>query len=61
MGVTAEAFNALLREKGLRISVLGKTRGRAVTHLDVSREQVQEGLEIIRQVAAQITKRKTRP
>jgi threonine aldolase len=61
MGVTAEAFNALLREKGLRISVLGKTRGRAVTHLDVSREQVQEGLEIIRQVAAQMMKRKTWP
>jgi len=61
LGVTAEAFNALLREKGLRISVLGKTRGRAVTHLDVSREQVKEGLEIMQQVAAQITKRKTWP
>jgi len=61
LGVTAEAFNALLREKGLRVSVLGKTRGRAVTHLDVSREQVKEGLEIIRQVAAQIMKRKTWP
>jgi threonine aldolase len=61
LGVTAEAFNALLSEKGLRISVLGKTRGRAVTHLDVSREQVKEGLEIIRQVAVQITKRKTWP
>jgi len=61
MGVSAEAFNVLLREKGLRISVLGKTRGRAVTHLDVSREQVKEGLEIIRQVADRITKRKTWP
>jgi len=61
MGITAEAFNALLMEKGLRISVLGKTRGRAVTHLDVSRDQVKEGLEIIRQVADQITKRKTSP
>jgi threonine aldolase len=61
MGVSAEAFNALLREKGLRISVLGKTRGRAVTHLDVSRRQVEEALQIIRQVAEQITKRKTWP
>ena len=61
MGVTAEAFNALLMEKGLRISVLGKTRGRAVTHLDVSRDQVKEGLEIIRKVADQVTKRKTWP
>jgi len=58
LGLTAEAFNALLKEKGLRISVLGKTRARAVTHLDVSREQVKEALQIIRQVAAQITKRK---
>jgi len=61
MGVTAEAFNALLMEKGLRVSVLGKTRGRAVTHLDVSRELVMEGLDIIRQVAGQIMKRKTWP
>lgn len=61
MGVTAEAFNALLMEKGLRISVLGKTRARAVTHLDVSRDQVKEGLEIIRKVADQVTKRKTWP
>ena len=61
MGVTAEAFNALLMKKGLRISVLGKTRGRAVTHLDVSREQVKEGLDIIRQVAGQIMKRKMWP
>lgn len=61
LGVTAEAFNALLRDKGLRISVLGKTRARAVTHLDVSREQVKEALDIIRQVSGQITKRKTWP
>jgi threonine aldolase len=61
LGVTAEGFNALLTETGVRISVLGKTRGRAVTHLDVSREQVKEALDIMRQVAAQITKRKTWP
>jgi len=60
MGVTAEAFDALLRKKGLRISVLGRTRARAVTHLDVSRNQVKEAIEIIRQVAKEITKRKTR-
>jgi len=60
MGVTAEAFDALLRKKGLRISVLGRTRARAVTHLDVSRNQVKEAIEIIRHVAKEITKRKTR-
>lgn len=61
LGVTAEDFNALLEEKGLRVSVLGKTRARAVTHLDVSREQVKEALEIIRQVAAPIAKRNPQP
>ena len=58
MGVTAEAFNALLKTRGLRVSVLGTTRARAVTHLDVSREQVMEALDIFRQVAQHITKRK---
>jgi threonine aldolase len=58
-GLTAEGFSALLMAKGVRISVLGKTRGRAVTHLDVSREQVKEAIEIIRQVAEEIMQRKT--
>jgi threonine aldolase len=57
LGVTAEAFDALLREKGVRISVMGETRGRAVTHLDVPREQVKEALDIMRQAAGQITRR----
>jgi threonine aldolase len=61
MGVTAEAFDALLRKKGLRISVLGRTRVRAVTPLDVSREQVKEAIQILQQVAEQIAKRKTWP
>ena len=60
LGVTAEAFNAFLMDKGVRVSVLGNTRARAVTHLDVSQEQVKEALQIIRQVAEQITKRVTR-
>jgi threonine aldolase len=55
---TAEAFNALLMERGTRISVLGRTRGRAVTHLDVSRAQVEEALKIIRAVSDHIRKGK---
>jgi len=51
LGVTAEAFNALLMARGVKVSVLGKTRARAVTHLDVSKIQVEEALGIIHQVA----------
>jgi threonine aldolase len=56
--VTAEAFNALLMQRGVRVSILGKTRGRAVTHLDVSRAQVEEALKIIRAVSNEIRKGK---
>ena len=54
LGLTAQAFNESLMELGLRVSVLGKTRARAVTHLDVSRSQVHEALEIIRRVVHEI-------
>jgi threonine aldolase len=52
---SAEAFNGLLEKRGLRVSILGKTRLRAVTHLDVSREQVKEALTIIREVVHEIS------
>ena len=52
---TAEDFNSLLKKRGLRVSILGKTRLRAVTHLDVSREQVEEALIIIREVVHEIS------
>ncbi|MBW1918991.1 MAG: threonine aldolase family protein [Deltaproteobacteria bacterium] len=51
LGVTAQAFNERLMTKGVRVSTLGKTRARAVTHLDVSRSQVEQALEIICDVA----------
>lgn len=56
--VTAEAFKTLAMERGVRISVLGKTRARAVTHLDVSRTQVQEALKIMRNLSDEIRKGK---
>jgi threonine aldolase len=52
LGLTAEAFNERLRKYGVRVSVLGKTRARAVTHLDVSGEQILEALSIIRRAVA---------
>jgi threonine aldolase len=57
LGITAEDFNALLKRRGVRVSVLGKTRGRAVTHLDVTKAQVLEALESIRAVVAETRKR----
>ena len=56
--VTAEAFNTLLMERGVRVSILGKTRARAVTHLNVSRAQVEEALKIIRDLSHEIRKGK---
>jgi threonine aldolase len=55
----AEAFNALLVAQGVRLSVLGRTRCRAVTHLDVSRSQVEEALTIIRALTDNIKRGRT--
>ena len=52
---SAEAFNSRLKKRGVRVSILGNIRLRAVTHLDVSREQIQEALAIIREVAHEIS------
>ena len=52
LGMTSEAFNNRLKTHGVRVSALGSTaRARAVTHLDVSRSQTEEALDIIRGVA----------
>jgi threonine aldolase len=56
--VTADAFNALLMERDVRVSVLGKTRARAVTHLGVSRAQVEEAVKIICGLSDEIKKGK---
>ena len=48
---SAAAFAARLEEAGLRVSVLGETL-RAVTHLDVSRADVDAAVTIVREVAA---------
>lgn len=52
LGMTSEAFNNRLKAHGVRVSALESTaRARAVTHLDVSRSQTEEALDIIRGVA----------
>ena len=54
LGLTAERFDQLLIERGVRVSADGPHRLRAVTHLDVSRSQVREALDIIRELAQSV-------
>ncbi len=49
-GKSAEQINNELMTHGLRFSVAGKNLMRIVTHLDVSREQIDETKEILDQV-----------
>jgi threonine aldolase len=51
LGTTSEEFSVRLLDRGVRLSYITGTRLRAVTHLDVSREQVLEAVDIIREVA----------
>ncbi|MBW1720584.1 MAG: threonine aldolase family protein [Deltaproteobacteria bacterium] len=55
LGVTSEEFNARLMAHGVRTSTLGKYSVRAVTHLDVTREQVEEAAEIMARVAEELS------
>lgn len=53
LGITGTDFDQALRPHGVRVSVMGGTRLRAVTHLNVSSAQIAEALEIIRLVTAE--------
>jgi threonine aldolase len=44
---TAAAFSARLRDEGVLMNAIAAQRVRAVTHLDVSREQVKRAAEIL--------------
>lgn len=46
--ITASSFNDELMARGVRVSILGNTRLRAVTHLDVSRSQVEQAVGTVR-------------
>jgi threonine aldolase len=52
LGLSASRFGELTLDHGLRFSPETETRVRAVTHLDVSRTQIEEALRIVRNVAA---------
>jgi threonine aldolase len=51
---TAAAFVARLRDQGVLMNATGPQRVRAVTHLDVSREQVQKAAKIVEATAADV-------
>src|SRR5262245_40982982 len=51
---TAAAFSARLRDEGVWMNATGPQRIRAVTHLDVSREQVQHAAKVLQQTAAEV-------
>ena len=51
---TAAAFSARLRDEGILMNATGPQRIRAVTHLDVSRQQVEHAAEVIQETAATI-------
>jgi len=56
LGITATAFNELLMSRGVRVSTMGDHTVRAVTHLDVSRAQVEEALDVILEVVSEIAR-----
>jgi threonine aldolase len=49
-GREAEEISARLEEAGVRVSVVGRTKLRAVTHLDVSGADVERAIQVFRQV-----------
>jgi threonine aldolase len=50
MGCTAQEIGARLEQEGVRVSVMGRTTLRAVTHLDVTREDIERAIEVLRRV-----------
>jgi threonine aldolase len=51
---TAAAFSARLRDERVLMNATGPQRLRAVTHLDVSREQVQHAAAVLHETAAEL-------
>ena len=51
LGLAADGFEERTLDRGLRFSISSETQLRAVTHLDVSRAQIEEALSIARDVA----------
>jgi threonine aldolase len=51
---TAAAISARLRDQGILMNATGPQRVRAVTHLDVSREQAQHAASVLQEIAAEV-------
>ncbi|MEO8713627.1 MAG: threonine aldolase family protein, partial [Acetobacteraceae bacterium] len=51
-GLTAETLETMARAEGVMISVMGHTRARACTHLDMDRAGIEEAVEVIRAAVA---------
>ena len=49
-GRTAQEIAEHLEKEGVRLSVLGRTKLRAVTHLDVSRQDIERAIQVLRRV-----------
>ena len=58
LNIKASEFRKPLFAKGVRISTIGKTRIRAVTHLDVSHEQILQAIDIFNDVVKEIKRNK---
>jgi threonine aldolase len=51
---TAAAFSARLRDEGVWMNSIAPQRIRAVTHLDISREQIQHALQVLQETTAAV-------
>lgn len=48
--ITAEKFNEKCLAKGLRFSQVGANKFRAVTHLDISKKDIQKAIQIVKEI-----------
>ena len=49
-GSSAEQIGAQLEKEGVRVSVMGRTKLRAVTHLDITRQNILRAIDVFRDV-----------
>lgn len=49
-GMTAQAFTEALLAEGVRMGAMGRFRVRAVTHLDVKRDEIEQAIRAVRAV-----------
>jgi threonine aldolase len=50
VGRPAREIVEYLEKEGVRVSLVGRTKLRAVTHLDVSRQDIERAIEVLRRV-----------